>query len=208
MWNIDKKSIAIPAIIAFGVAIAFAIVLQNAQSPTTACTPDTLAHVQNLALSTAKLPTSTSLPQGYELQAVDDAYHLVTLYYSDRDICRPSALEDEFSNGTIVMKISENPDLVDEEKIAIKTAEDVEKETSGLVKPQILEIAGHKAVVWDQYEGKSIVMTDDGEIIQEEPMPMPARVTIFDAKGAMEYSMAAQKSLDVLLGMARTINFD
>jgi hypothetical protein len=208
MFMDEKMFIAIPIIIAAGIILAFAITAQNAQSPPTACSPGTLANAQNSAFSNAKLPASSSLPEGYELQAVDDAYHIVTLYYSDREICNPSQLVDELSNGTIVIEISAHPDLTDEEKIAVETSQNVEKESNGIVKPQVLEIAGHKAVAWDQYEGKNIVMTDDGKIINEEPMPTPARLTIFDAKGNKVYSMAAQKPLDVLLTMGKSIPLD
>lgn len=207
----EKKLLAISAIIASAVAlvVVFSMTAQppdNVSAAGSACNPDTLASVQNSAFSTAKLPASTSLPLGYELQAVDDAYQIVSLYYSDHDICTPSPLVDELSNGTVIIQISEHPDLVDEDKLAIETAGNLEKATNGLVKPQILNIGKHKAIAWDQYEGKNIIMTDDGKILEEEQMPMPARVTIFDAEGDKEYSMAANKPLEVLLSMAKTID--
>ncbi|AIC15400.1 hypothetical protein [Nitrososphaera viennensis] len=203
IYVIPIAAVVIAASLFFAASMAGMNNSQVSGASTAGCLPADTDSLANAKFEVRK-PAESSLPAGYRLEAVDDATFVVSLYYSDREICKPGEISSELANGTLVIQEGYNPDLTDEQKMADDNAKGVFNATNGEVQPQVIDINGHKGVVIPAHMGKDRIMLD-GKVIHEEPIQMPAAVMLFNADEKIQYYITAHRSTDELVQIAKSI---
>lgn len=178
----------------------------QAQTPNQ-CAPEDTSFLMNPSLS-VRPPSDSAMPTGYKLEAVEDNYDIVRMYYADHPICRPDAPRNEVKNGVIIVEVSNQPDIKNisqEETMATETQRNLIEETSGNLKVDVISVHGHKAVAFDLHNGSDRVITSDGEVISDTPVSLPAMIMIFDSTEGKMYNVSAMKPLKELIPIAESI---
>lgn len=218
--NRDKKHVGNKKITLIAIPIAVALVIASVGSVTNlfgiyniseaSINADCLAStVENAVVTAFPVKQPTSLPQGLTLRAVEadgGGKAGVILYYADHSLCPfEGSLTDQIQNGTLVITVMKAEDIENGTDFQQRELAFYANDPDGTIaEVQAIEVAGHKGVGWEPFEGKDVIRME-GKVVQSNPIQMAGMVRFFDDNDKTIYTITAMRPLSELVSVAESI---
>jgi hypothetical protein len=215
------KKILIPILIAAFVSIggimvfsimndaqsAIEIQKQNQVQFAEAVMPDTCT----MSFDKAKLDAGFSikvpqtLPELYSLVDVNSHKGIMTILYSDKQLCGKEGVPQTYSDGLLKFIISTPEQSEYEISNGIAYFEEFKKYSDYPGRIVMLEINGNYAMGWESGMKKNITQFDNGTIVNVEEIPYPAQLQIIDPTEQKYYVLKGYFPLEQLKHIAQSI---
>jgi hypothetical protein len=202
------KIISIAGIISAASLALVVVMLQYSQSGVAApdtCLPTSLSAIPAKDFPIRE-PRTETVSSNASLRAIDENKDLVTMYYADFSMCpfdeTPEAMIQKGAVKVTIFKpqatFKDSADFQQQELDYYTSNPDI------VAKVQPIEVNGYNGVGWEPYEGKSVVRLN-GEEIESTPVSEPGVVRFYNEQDGTIYFITANRPLDGILEIARSI---